>query len=75
MKFFFVTFFSLCSSRRSSDFSLFSGLPEEDVVLDDVAVEVSKDGPVVGHQPHEGSSHGSQLLLAEGQAWGHLERG
>lgn len=45
------------------------------MVLDDVGVELAEDGPVVGHQSDEATGHSRQLLLAEGQTWGHLKWG
>jgi hypothetical protein len=59
----------------SLDFSSFVGLLEEDVVVDDVHVELSEDGPVVGHQSDEGSGHLGKFFLTKSQARRNLKWG
>ena len=53
----------------------FSSFLKEDVIVDDVDVELSEDGPVVGHQSHEGSGDLGKFFLTESQARRNLEGG
>ena len=54
-------------------FALLLATLEEDVVLDDLGVELSEDGPVVVHEADKVAGYLRQLPLTQGQAWGNLK--
>ena len=60
----------ICQDLR---FALLLVTLEEDVVLDDLGVELSEDGPVVVDEADKVAGYLRQLPLTQGQAWRNLK--
>ena len=64
---------NLVRSKILLRFALLLVTLEEDVILDDLGVELSEDGPVVVHEADKVAGYLRQLSLTQGQAWRDLK--